>query len=72
MPRAIDWLTKAAEAGDFDDFKYDLLAMNLLVRIYTDGSLLEKDELKAQEWQRKLDELKSKRIKEIPGYVSPI
>ena len=72
IPKAIEWLTKAAEKEDIDDYKYDLLAMKLLVDLYTEGKAVEKDEAKAQEWQAKLDELKKKRTEEIPGYVSPV
>ncbi len=72
VPRAIEWLTKAADKEDGDDYKYDLLAMALLVKLYSEGKLVEKNETKAAEWQGKLDELKAKRLKEIPGYVSPV
>lgn len=69
--RAIEWLSKAAEKEDVDDQKYDLLAMKLLVDLYSGGKVIEKDDAKAQEWQAKLDELKKKRQDEIPGFVSP-
>ena len=72
IPRAIEWLAKAAEKEDGDDYKYDLLAMKLLVDLYTEGKVVEKDDAKAQEWQTKLDELKKKRQDEIPGFVSPV
>ncbi|MBQ9503251.1 MAG: sel1 repeat family protein, partial [Lentisphaeria bacterium] len=72
IPRAIEWLTKAAEKEDSDDHKYDLLAMKLLIDLYTEGRVVEKDDAKAREWQTKLDELKKKRTEEIPGYVSPV
>ena len=46
--------------------------MKLLIDLYTEGKVVEKDEAKAQEWQARLDELKKKRTEEIPGYVSPV
>lgn len=72
IPKAIEWLTKAAEKEDDDDYKYDLLAMKLLADLYAEGKAVKKDEAQAREWQAKLDELKKKRIEEIPGYVSPV
>jgi len=72
VPRAIEWLSKAAEKDDDDDYKYDLMAMKLLVDIYTEGKVVKKDDAKAQEWQSKLDELRQKRQAEIPGFVSPV
>lgn len=72
VPRAIEWLSKAAEKEDGDDYKYDLLAMALLVKLYSEGTLVEKDDAKAAEWQSKLDEMKKKRQEEIRGFVSPV
>jgi TPR repeat protein len=72
IPRAIEWLSKAAEKEDGDDYKYDLLAMALLGKLYSEGTLVGKDEAKAAEWQSKLDEMKKKRQEEIPGFVSPV
>jgi TPR repeat protein len=72
IPRAIEWLSKAAEEEDGDDYKYDLLAMALLGKLYSEGILVEKDDAKAKAWQSKLDEMKKKRQEEIPGFVSPV
>ena len=72
IPRAIEWLSKAAEKEDGDDYKYDLLAMALLVKLYSEGTLVEKDDVKAAAWQAKLDEMKKKRQEEIHGFVSPV
>jgi len=68
---AVEWLTEAAENEDADDHKYDLLAMKLLVDLYTEGKAVKKDDAKAQLWQSRLDELKKKRTTEIPGFVAP-
>lgn len=72
VPRAIEWLSKAAEKEDSDDHKYDLLAMALLEKLYSEGTLVEKDDAKVQMWQAKLDEVKKQRQEEIPGFVSPV
>ena len=72
VPRAIEWLSKAAVREDSDDHKYDLLAMASLVKLYSEGTIVEKDDAKAAEWQTKLDEMKKKRQEEIPGFVSPV
>jgi len=71
VTKALEWLTKAADEED-DDLFYDEHAMALLVTMFRNGEGVEKDEAKAQEWQTKLNELKKKRIEEIPGYVSPV
>lgn len=70
--RAVEWLTKASNKEDGDDYKYDLLAMDLLARMYGEGIGVEKDEAKSKEWTEKLNELKEKRQKEIRGFVSPV
>ena len=46
--------------------------MILPVDLYTEGKAMEKNKVKAQARQAKLDELKKKRKEEIPGYVSPV
>ena len=70
--RAVEWLTKAAEKEDGDDHRYDLLAMDLLARMYGEGIGVGKDEAKSRSWTEKRDELKAKRQKEIRGFVSPV
>ena len=72
VPRGVEWLSKAAETEDADDYKYDLLAMALLVKLYSEGKLVEKDDAKAAEWQSRLDETKKMRQSEIPRFVSPV
>ena len=72
IPRALEWLSKAAEAEDTDDGKYDLLAMKQLATLYREGKVVEKDDAKAQEWQAKFDELDKKRKEGLPGYVTPV
>lgn len=69
--RALEWLSKAAEEDD-DDLFYDERAMSKLIELYGCGDVIAKDDAKAQEWQKKLTELKTKRMEEIKGYVSPV
>ena len=71
VDRAVEWLSKAAEEDD-DDLFYDERAMAMLVDLYRCDDAGVKDDVKAQEWRKKLDELKAKRMEEIRGYVSPV
>ena len=72
LPRAVEWLAKAADTEDGDDYRYDLLAMDLLVKLYSEGKLVERDDEKAAAWRTRLDETKKRRQEEIPGFVSPV